>query len=197
MLTDWLRRVSRGFLDPVSRALCRLGLTANRVTVLGGVLNCAVGVIVAMGHLRLGGLLLIVAAGLDGLDGAVARQTGKPTRFGAFFDSTVDRVSETAILGGLLWHYMSASQPLQALLSFIVLAGSLLVSYTRARAEGLGIECKVGWFTRVERSILTIIALIFSLFMPYALWLLAIGTWFTTAQRVWHVYKAVRDEPLA
>ncbi|MEN6478281.1 MAG: CDP-alcohol phosphatidyltransferase family protein [Anaerolineales bacterium] len=195
MLDDWLRRISRGFLDPIAGWLCRLGLTANTVTAIGGLLNVIVGVLIALGHLSLGGWLLIVAAGFDAVDGTMARKLNRPTRFGAFFDSTVDRVSETAIFGGLLWHYASQGEPMNALLSFAALAGSLLVSYTRARAEGLGIECKVGWFTRVERSIVIIAALILGL-VPYALWLLAVGTWFTTGQRVWHVYRVVRDEPL-
>ncbi|MGI6376229.1 MAG: CDP-alcohol phosphatidyltransferase family protein [Anaerolineae bacterium] len=196
MFSDWLRRISRGLVDPVSRALCRVGLEANTVTLIGGLFNIVVGVVIALGRLPLGGLLLIVAAGFDALDGAMARQLGRPTRFGAFFDSTLDRVSEIAIFGGLLWHYMAQGQTLYALLSFLALAGSVLVSYTRARAEGLGVECKVGWFTRVERSLLTIIALIAGV-MPYALWVLMVGTWFTSGQRMWHVYRTVRDEPLA
>lgn len=195
MLDDWLRRISRGVLDPIAGWLCSLGVKANTVTAIGGLFNLVVGVLIALGHLPLGGALLILAAGLDAVDGTMARKLSRPTRFGAFFDSTLDRVSETAIFGGLLWHYASQGQPVNALLSFVALAGSLLVSYTRARAEGLGIECKVGWFTRVERSIVTIAALILGL-MPYVLWLLAVGTWFTTGQRVWHVYRVVRDEPL-
>jgi CDP-diacylglycerol--glycerol-3-phosphate 3-phosphatidyltransferase len=195
MLTDWLRRLSRGVLDPTARALIRIGLTANTVTLLGGLFNIGVGVIIALGHLRLGGALLIAASALDALDGAVARQSGKATRFGAFFDSTLDRVSEVAIFAGLLWHYMALGQPANALFSFLALAGSVMVSYTRARAEGLGIDCKVGWFTRVERSILTVAALILGV-MPYAQWLLAAGTWWTTVQRILHVRRAVKDEPL-
>ena len=163
---------------------------------MGGLFNIGVGVLIALGHLRLGGALLIVAAGLDALDGAVARQAGKPTQFGAFFDSTLDRVSEVAIFGGLLWYYATLGQNVDALFSFVALSGSVMVSYTRARAEGLGIECKVGWFTRVERSILTIAALILGV-MPYAQWLLAVGTWFTTAQRIWHVYRVAKGKPLS
>ncbi|NLX35284.1 MAG: CDP-alcohol phosphatidyltransferase family protein [Chloroflexi bacterium] len=196
MFTDWLRRISRGLLDPVSRGLCSIGIKANTVTLLGGLFNIVVGVVIAFGRLPLGGALLILAAGFDALDGSMARQLGRPTRFGAFLDSTLDRVSEIAIFGGLLWHYMAQGQALYVLLSFLALAGSVLVSYTRARAEGLDIECKVGWFTRVERSLLTIVALIADV-MPYALWVLVVGTWFTSGQRMWHVYRVVRDEPLA
>ncbi len=195
MLSDWLRRVSRGILDPLAQAACRIGLRANTITLLGGLLNLVVGALIALGYLPWGGLLLVLAAGLDALDGAMARRLG-PTRFGAFFDSTLDRVSESAVFGGLLWFYVAQGKPISALLCIAALAGSLLVSYTRARAEGLDVQCKVGWFTRVERSIVTIVALIFPVVMPYALWLLAVGTWVTAGQRVWHVYTQVKNEPL-
>ena len=195
MFTEWLRKVTRWITVPVTSFLSRIGISANAVTILGCLLTVAVAALISQGHLRLGGVCLIVAAGLDGLDGTLARQTGGPTRFGAFLDSVLDRVSESAVLLGLAWWYMGQPGLTEEILVYIAIFGSLMVSYARARAEAIGVECKVGLFTRVERSVVLVACLILGL-TPVGLWLLAIGTVLTALHRVVHVYLQTRDAPL-
>ena len=195
MFTEWLRKVSRGIVQPLARLLSRLGISANIVTILGCLLTVGVATVLATGRLQLGGILLIAAAGIDGLDGSLARLNGRATRFGAFLDSVLDRISESAVLLGLAWWYLGQPGIVEELLAYIAIAGSFMVSYARARAEGIGVPCRVGLFTRVERSVLLIVALILGLTVP-ALWILAVGTWLTTIHRIVAVYQCVGDSPL-
>ena len=195
MFTDWLRKTLRGIIEPLAAFLGRLGLSANAITILGCLMSIGVAAVLATGRLQLGGALLIVAAGVDGLDGSLARLNGGATRFGALLDSVLDRVSESAIFLGLAWWYLGQPGIVEEMLAYVAGAGSLLVSYVRARAEGIGVPCKVGLFTRVERSILLIAALILGLTVP-ALWILAVGTWLTTIHRIVAVYRATGDAPL-
>ena len=195
MLSEWARVLFRWATEPMARLFARLGLVANALTIIGCLLNVGAAVVIATGRLRLGGICLLVASAFDGIDGTLARQMGGATKFGAFLDSVLDRVSESAILLGLAWWYMSQPGPREEVLAYVAIVGSLLVSYTRARAEGLGIECKVGLFTRVERCVILIVALILRLTSP-ALWLLAIGTVMTAIHRVLYVYSRVKREPL-
>ena len=193
--TEWFRKVSRWFVIPTADFLARLGLSANALTIIGCLLNVGVGVVLATGRLRLGGICLIVAAGFDALDGTLARQTNGATQFGAFLDSVLDRVSESVVLLGLAWWYMGQAGRMQEMLVYAVIVGSMLVSYTRARAEGIGVECKVGVFDRVLRAVLLIAGLILGLLEP-TLWLLAIGTTATTIRRIVTVYLKSKDQPL-
>jgi len=195
VFTEWLRKVTRGSTVPIASFLGRIGVSANAVTLVGCLLTVAVAVLLSRGHLRLGGICLVVAATLDSLDGTLARQTGKPTRFGAFLDSVLDRVSDSAVLLGLAWWYMSQPGLSEEILAYVATFGSLMVSYTRARAEAIGVECNVGLFTRVERTTVLIAALILGL-TPLGLWLLAIGTVLTALHRVIHVYLRTRDAPI-
>jgi CDP-diacylglycerol---glycerol-3-phosphate 3-phosphatidyltransferase len=195
MFTEWLRKVTRWLIVPIASFLGRMGISANALTIIGCLLNVAVAMVIATGRLQLGGVCLIAAASFDGLDGTLARQMGKPTKFGAFLDSVLDRISESAIFLGLAWWYMGQGHTVETLLAYVAVVGSLMVSYTRARAEGIGTDCKVGLLTRVERSVLLIAALILGLAAP-ALWILAVGTLFTTLYRIVHVYRQVKDEAL-
>jgi CDP-diacylglycerol--glycerol-3-phosphate 3-phosphatidyltransferase len=120
---------------------------------------------------------------MDLLDGAVARATGKASPFGAMFDSVLDRLSEAAVLGGILLYELQLENHEEAVLAFGAVVGSLMVSYVRARAEGLGTTMTSGLFTRPERVVVTAVALLFGWLRP-ALWLLAVVTLVTTAQRV-------------
>lgn len=192
MFTAWLRKVTHKIVIPIAATLARLGIPANTITILGSVFTMIVALLIALGHLRLGGVLLIGAASIDALDGAVARQVGRATKFGAFLDSVLDRVSESAVLLGLAWWYMGQPGQVEEILAYIAIVGSMLVSYARARGEGIGVDCEVGLFTRVERAILIIAALILGLTTP-ALWILAIGTMITAIHRIVHVYIQVRD----
>jgi CDP-diacylglycerol---glycerol-3-phosphate 3-phosphatidyltransferase len=195
MFTDWLRKVFGKSLDATASVLVRLGITPNALTIVGALLNIAVGLILAAGYLRLGGVLVLVVSLVDGLDGTLARIGRGATKFGAFLDSVLDRVSESALFLGLAWYYMGQPGRTEEMLLYAAIVGSLLVSYTRARAEGLGIECKVGLLTRVERCLVLFLGLVLGVMDP-VLWFLALGTWLTTLHRMVHVYITVKDAPL-
>jgi len=141
--------------------------------------------------MRLGGLLAALVGLLDALDGALARLTGQKSRFGAFLDSFVDRLCEAVLYLGLLIFYTRHGARQEIMLIYAAIVGSLLISYARARAEGLGLECKVGLLTRMERIAILSLALILNR-MSIALWVLAILTNFTALQRVYHVWRITR-----
>lgn len=191
MFTDWLRKVSKGIVLPIARLTGRLGISPNTLTIVGCVLNLGISVLIGMGYLRLGGFLLLPAFAFDALDGAVAREMNRVTKFGAFLDSCLDRISESAVMLALAWWYMSHGIYLVAILAIVSIIGAMLVSYTRARAEAIGVDCKVGLFTRVERGLLVIAGLIAGL-SSLMLWAMAIGSVATALQRVVYVYKKSR-----
>ena len=195
MVTQWFRQTFRWLVDPVAKVLGRLGLSANGLTILGCLLNIGVAVVIATGRMRLGGILLIITSTLDAVDGALARHVSQPTKYGAFLDSVLDRVSESAVLLAVAWYYMAQPGQVDEMLAYVAIVGSFLVSYARGRAEGLGIDCKVGVFTRAERCIVIIVALILGL-VRQGLWILAVGSILTALHRVVYVYTQVKDEPL-
>jgi CDP-diacylglycerol--glycerol-3-phosphate 3-phosphatidyltransferase len=172
-------------LDPIVQALVVVRITPNMLTVAGFLGNVVAAGFVANGELVIGGVLALVFSALDMLDGAVARATGKASPFGAMFDSVLDRLSEAAVLGGILLYELELENHEEAMLAFWAVVGSLMVSYVRARAEGLGImTMRSGLFTRPERVVVTGVALLFGWLRP-ALWLLAVVTLLTTVQRLW------------
>jgi CDP-diacylglycerol--glycerol-3-phosphate 3-phosphatidyltransferase len=193
-LTDFLRMQATVITHPIARILEKLGLHPNTVTLLGFFLNVGTGVILATGHLVLGGVFLLLASSVDSLDGALARVSGAKSRFGAFLDSTLDRLSESALLFGLLVWLLRQGAALEIYLVFLVLLGSVMVSYTRARAEGVGYDCKVGILTRLERVVVFGVGLIIGWVRP-TLIVMAIFTWITVFQRVWHVYRESCKNP--
>jgi len=193
-LTDFLRVQATAITHPIARILGKLGLHPNTVTLLGLLLNIVAGVILASGRLLFGGVFLLLASSVDSLDGALARISGAKSRFGAFLDSTLDRISEGALLLGLLVWLLQKGDTLGIYLVFFILLGSVMVSYTRARAEGVGYACKVGIMTRLERVILLGIGLIIGWVRP-TLIVMAIFTWITVFQRVWYVYRESRKTP--
>jgi len=180
-------------IEPIARALAWLGIPPNVVTVTGFVLNIGVGVILALGHIRWGGVCIILAAIFDALDGTLARIVGRTSRFGAFLDSTMDRFSEAVIFLGLLTWYTRLGARREILLIYATIVGSLMVSYTRARAEGLGLDCKVGILTRMERTIVLTVGLLLNQVL-IALWVMAILANFTALQRMIYVWRATRQE---
>ncbi len=197
MVSDRLRRLFAPLLAKVAGVLDALGLSPNALTIIGLLLNVAVAAILATGNLRVGGILVVVASLFDGLDGALARHTGKVTKFGAFFDSTLDRYAEAALFTGLVWHFTTIGARQEAVLAVVALFGSLAVSYTRARAEGLGISCSVGILTRAERIVVLSVGLAAGLPL-ITLWVLAVLTHITAIQRMVHVYRmtaASQDAP--
>jgi CDP-diacylglycerol--glycerol-3-phosphate 3-phosphatidyltransferase len=190
-----LRRPIGKLVAPLVALLVRLGVTADAITVLGCLGTCAVGVIIAMGHLRVSGALFLAVSALDFLDGAVARASGTVRPFGAFLDSLLDRLAEAAVMVGLVFYFASSARALEATLVTLALVGSLAVSYARARAEGLGYDCTVGWLQRPERIVLLGVGLLFHeiLLLP-ALGILVLLTSVTVVQRARHVARLMRPE---
>ena len=187
----WLRARSQVILVPIARVSDRVGLTPNMLTLVGLALNAVVAAILARGSIALGGLLLLFASAFDALDGTLARVTGRESRFGAFFDSTIDRYSEAIVYGGLLVYHVNQDAHSKTLLVYAAIIGSLMVSYSRARAEGLNIECKVGMLTRADRMLILAVGLILGWVQP-VLWLVAIFANLTAVQRMLHVWRVVR-----
>lgn len=197
MLSNLLRQRAQALLNAIARALNALGVTPNLLTITGFLAMCAVGVVLALGHFALGGVLIIVAGIFDALDGTLARLTNRATKFGAFLDSTTDRFAEGALYFGILYWYLQRGMVFVAYLIFFTLLGSLMVSYARARAEGIGVECKEGLMTRFERIALLVIGLLLTALFYDApilivLGILAILTNVTAVQRMWLVYRATR-----
>ncbi|MDY6876811.1 MAG: CDP-alcohol phosphatidyltransferase family protein [Chloroflexota bacterium] len=191
--TDWARAQAGVILVPIARVMARLGIHPNTVTLVGFLLQAGVGVVFALGYLMLGGWLLLVVAPVDALDGALARSIGQKSRFGAFLDSTFDRLSDAALILGLTVHYLRQGSHLQVVLLLISLVAAMMVSYTRARAEALGFPCKVGLLTRLERIVL--IAALSAVGLPIVMiWALAVLSVFTVVQRILYVYAVSRRE---
>jgi len=192
-LTHLARKWTVGIFEPIASLIGRTGVSPNVVTLTGTLLNLVVAWVLTQGYLRIGGVLVPLVALFDALDGALARLTAKRSRFGAFLDSTMDRFSEAILYLGLLLFYTRYGARQEIILIYATIVGSLMVSYARARAEGLGLDCKVGLLTRLERVIILTIALILNQ-MSIALWVLAILTNFTALQRMYHVWKATHGE---
>ena len=190
-LTERARKGLQRVIDPIAGVLARTPVTPNALTLIGAGLNALVAWIAASGNLALAGIVLLLSGLFDGLDGALARRTGTTSKFGAFLDSTLDRYSEGMILFGLLVYASDRGLLLEQRLVYVTLVGSLLISYTRARAEGLGIDCKVGLLTRMERFLI-MSAMLISGQVTLGLILLAILTHVTVLQRVLHVRNVAR-----
>lgn len=189
-------KVSTRFTDPLVSPLASLGVTPNMISVAGFAGNLAAAGLAAGGQFLAAGIVMLVASALDLLDGALARKTGSVTKFGAVFDSVLDRLSEAAVLGGLLFHFTQTSgdHTEEIVLVFAAIVGSVMVSYVRARAEGIGLELREGLFTRAERVLLLGGALVIGFgLVRWALWALAILSNLTAAQRVFAVWQKTRQ----
>ena len=184
--TDYLRLWFKWVLDPLGGFLNRLGLTPNMVTGLGLLGNTIGAIYLARGEMLTGGLWIALMTPVDALDGTMARLRGESSDFGAFVDSVSDRYSELIIYGGLLYHFLVRGELLGGMLTFGAAAGSVLVSYVKARAEGLGYEAKVGLLTRAERYLVLAPSLIFNQ-LNIGLGILALFANITALQRVWYV----------
>lgn len=172
-----------------AKLLAKTGLNPNVLTVLGLLLAFGVAWILSTGHFFVGGFLVLVSGAFDLLDGALARASGRSTRFGALLDSTFDRFSEAAMFLGLLAYYVNQEGSYQELvLVGAGLVGSMMTSYVKARAEGLGLTCEVGIFTRSERVIVLAIGLILNQ-MLVVLWIIAVLANLIAWQRLFHVWR--------
>jgi CDP-diacylglycerol---glycerol-3-phosphate 3-phosphatidyltransferase len=179
--------------------LVQFGITPNSITIAGFLLNVLTAAVIASGRLSTGGALLLFSAAFDMLDGAMARVTDQHSRFGAFLDSVLDRYSESAILLGLLYVEAKLDHIGTAVLVYAVAVGSLMISYARARAEGLGLDAKVGIAPRPERVLILGAGLVFpgpatGKTVVVALWILAVITHFTAVQRLVHVWRQTLPE---
>ncbi|MEA2596956.1 MAG: CDP-diacylglycerol---glycerol-3-phosphate 3-phosphatidyltransferase [Thermomicrobiales bacterium] len=194
MISERIGTWIRGHVLFLGAAVARLGLSANMLTVIGLVLNAAVAAVIATGHPRWGGALLLLASAFDMLDGAVARATGTTSKFGGFLDSTLDRYSESVVfLGVLIFLLGTDDAKTGGILVFIATVGSLMISYARARAEGLGWRASVGLVARPERVILLAICLLIDRPL-WALWALAVLTHLTAVTRILHVWRISQED---
>jgi CDP-diacylglycerol---glycerol-3-phosphate 3-phosphatidyltransferase len=190
-------RVRAGVL-PLARRLASWGVTANSLTITGAILNAGVAAAIAGGWFPASGLLLLAANALDLFDGAVARVSGRATPFGAFLDSTLDRYAEIVVFVGVLGWFASQGNWHGEVLTVLALSGSLMVSYTRARAEGLQLHGEVGWLPRPWRLVLLAAGLMLAA-VPGGQWILegvvavlAVFTNLTALQRGQHVWRQTR-----
>ncbi len=193
------RRLLHTYVEvPVARFLAALGVSPNAITLAGLLAACVSAYLLGTGSLALGGAVLLAAGTLDLFDGAVARLTGRASKFGALLDSTADRVSEAVVLLGLLVFYLNESSTAGAVLTFASMVGSMMVSYVRARAEGLGAHWTGGVMTRPERVAALGGAVIIGQWWPPAVLVVlaavALLTSLTTIQRVLYVRRVLAEE---
>ena len=181
--------------QPLVRLLARTPITPNTITWLGFLIAVGAGVLIGTGHLFAAGFVMLVGGFFDIMDGALARSTGQVSRFGAILDSTLDRVGEAAVLLGLLVFYAGQQSVAGIVVAGIVWVASVLVSYIRARAEAVGLECEVGFFTRAERVIVLALGLLLSSVnnaLLVALCIIAVLSAVTVVHRLRHVWQQTK-----
>ena len=189
-----LQANARRLLEPAVALLASLGVSPLLVSLFGVAFSAWGAVVVARGSLLAGGVFLLLAGLCDVLDGDLARRSGRVSAFGAFIDSTLDRLSEFVYFGGILLYVVRRSSGYavwEPVVILLALMGSVLTSYARARAEGIGVECKVGMMERPERITLLALGLFAGYrFLMAVMILLAVTSLATVVQRVRHVYRA-------
>ena len=184
--TDRLRLIFKGIIDPIAAFLNRMGLTPNAVTLLGLAGTTAAAYLLSQGKMTIGAIVLFLFVIVDAFDGTMARLRGESSDFGAFVDSVSDRYAEFITFGGLLYYFLSQENYPGVVVTFAATAGSVLVSYVKARAEGLGFTAKEGILTRAERYIVLIPLILFN--QPFiAVTLIALLGNITAFQRIAHV----------
>lgn len=185
--------LQKGFMNslkPLIKILTKWGIHPNSFTVSGIIITSVAAIALIMGHLRLAGILILLGGLCDSIDGSLARASGRVTQFGAFFDSTIDRYSEFVMFFGIVVHFVLIKEYPTAVVIFFALCGSIMVSYSRARAESLGFDSNVGIMQRPERIVfLGAGALIHPIALKFAIWLVAIFANYTAIQRIRHAYK--------
>ncbi len=191
--SDLARARLKGILDVVARLLDSLGVTPNMLSLLGFAGQVMGAMLVAVGALSAAGFVLLFISPLDALDGTLARLRGEASKFGAFFDSVLDRYSELLLFAGFLVYFLGRFDQKMALWTFAAAAGSILVSYTRARGEALGFEVRRGLLTRLERYIIIIPTLIFGV-PKFGIIVIAILANFTAIQRFIHVRRQALEQ---
>ena len=183
-------------IRPVGERLGRTRLAADHLTLLGVVVAVAAAVAIGAGELRLGFALVVLSALPDLLDGALAKASGQASQRGAFFDSVVDRVSDSVVLGGVAWHVATAHDPRLTVLPFAVMATSMLVSYQRAKAESLGLNAKGGLMERAERIIVLCVGLLFESLIVWIMAAMLVLVSMTAIQRFFKVWRQAAVAPV-
>lgn len=196
--TDRVRKITGGVMTRIGTTLHQLGVHPDMITLFGLVIVIIASIFIGDGQLRLGGVILILGLPLDAVDGAVARAMNRQSRFGEMLDSSLDRYADGLIFASLSYHFAVQDEFTLMGLALASLLGSFMVSYARARGEGVKVVVKIGLFSRLERvAIILVMLLAPSLFdlpiLEIGLWILAIGTNFTALQRIWYVYKILND----
>jgi len=191
--SDRMRVVFKGVLDPIGAFFNRLGIYPNTMTLLGLAGNIIGAVLIALGHMTLGGIVVLIMGLIDTLDGTMARLRGMPSEFGAFVDSVTDRYSELVIFAGLLYYFLQKGDWLSPMAIYIAASGAVLVSYVRARAASLGMDTKVGFLSRFERYLVLAPSLIFNIPMV-GIWIIAILANFTALQRIVDVRRQAHEQ---
>ena len=177
--------------DPVARVMVGLRLQPNQLSCLGLVFSVAAAGAFALDQRRAGALCMALAGALDILDGSLARVTGRASPFGAFLDSVLDRYSDLLVLGGLAFLFARLGRLEAVVAVLLALIGTVMVSYTRARAESVDVECRVGLMERGERMLVLIVGALFDILMP-AIWVVAVGANVTAIHRIAHAWRATR-----
>jgi len=193
-LTDRVRQLTHKLAARMGEGIYRRGVHPDVVTIMGLVLVGLAALLIARGQFQIGALILLVGLPFDFLDGAVARAMQREDKFGAVLDSTLDRYADGFIFIALSYYFAVEDRFLMMLLTMAALLGSLLVSYIRARADGVQITTKIGIFTRMERVLVIILMLLFPVLLDWGIWLLAFGTNFTAMQRLWFVYSNLKNK---
>lgn len=189
--TDYMRVWFKGILDPLAVFFNRLGIAPNTMTILGLLMNIGAAYLLAQGQMFWGGVLVLIGGPFDALDGTMARLRGEASDFGAFVDSVTDRYSELVILGGLTFYFTQQGDWLSVMGCYLAAAGSVLVSYTKARADSLHFNANTGILTRVERYLVIAPLLLFNLPI-LAIWIVAVLANITALQRIWKVRRQAR-----
>jgi len=195
MLSHYKERFTH-WADPVARALLALRLRPNHLTVLGLGVSVLAALSFARGRSLWGAVLLILAGLFDFFDGSLARLSGQVTPFGAFLDSVIDRYSDLVVLAGILVLFAGSRRPTEVVLALLALIGTVMVSYTKARAQAIGVACEIGLMERPERLIVLIAGGLFDLMTP-ALWILAVLVNVTAIQRILYTRRVARQQPVA
>ena len=194
IITEKIKTSYYSFVDPLINMFIRLNAHPNMYTIWGMLLSIIAAVFAGMGRLRWAGLCLIFSGLFDSIDGTIARRSGRTSRFGALLDSTMDRYSEMFIFFGLAFYFIRDHAYLHSMALAVGLGGSLMVSYVRARAEGLGFECSVGLMQRPERTILLALgAITTKSFLIVAIWIIAVLSNITAVHRILYIYKKDRE----
>ncbi len=183
-------------VKPIGNGLRRTGLSADHLTIVGLVVAVGASVAIGAGYLRLGLLLVILAALPDLFDGALAKASNTTSQRGAFFDSVIDRVTDALLFGGVAWYFASEESPHLSLLPFAIMGASSVISYQRAKAESLGLDAKGGIMERAERIILFCLGLLIPPLLIPILWIMLVLTLVTAVQRFVKVWKQAGVAPV-